>query len=62
MASINRTHQFVVFLNDDEKAKLYTLAEEDGTPASATVRAMLRAEWTKRHGEKKPKAGKAAKR
>ena len=55
MASITRTHQFVVFLNDDEKAKLYTLAEEDGTPASATVRAMLRAEWSKRHGEKKPK-------
>lgn len=59
MASITRTNQFVTFLNDDEKAKLYAMAEEDGTPASAVVRAMLRAEWTRRHGDKKPRAAKA---
>ena len=56
MASVNRTHQFVVFLNDDEKAKLYALAAEEGTPASFIVRSMLKDEWTKRHGDKKPKA------
>lgn len=56
MASINRTHQFVVFLNDDEHAKLYAMATDDGTPASIVVRSMLKAEWQKRHGDKKPKA------
>ncbi len=54
MASINRTHQFVVFLNDEEKAKLYGLANDDGTPASIVVRSLLKAEWQKRHGDKKP--------
>lgn len=61
MASVTRTHQFVVFLNDDEKAALQALAAEDGTPASKVIRKLLTSEWERRREQpprkptKKPK-------
>jgi hypothetical protein len=50
MASITRQYQFVVFMNDEEKAQLYSMAGDDGTTASALVRAVLAAEWKRRQG------------
>lgn len=50
MASKSRRNQFVVFLSDEEKARLRELAAAAGTPASIVVRGLLAAEW-KRQSE-----------
>ena len=53
---MNRRHQLVVFVNEDEITKLKKMAEEDGTHVSVLVRQWIADEWTARHGKRKSKA------
>ncbi len=48
----------MVFLNEDEIAKLKKMAGEDEAPASVLVRQWIADAWSARHGTRKPKTKK----
>lgn len=53
MAKVERDEKLTVLLSAEEHAKLRELAEDDGVTVSHTIRALIKAEHTRRHGRAK---------
>lgn len=50
-----RSQSLIIRMNDDERAELDALAEDERSNASMVVRRLLRAAYVKRFGDKKPR-------
>jgi antitoxin component of RelBE/YafQ-DinJ toxin-antitoxin module len=51
-----RNQLLVIRLNDDERGELNAVAADDRLTASDVVRMLVRREYVRRFGDKKPKA------